>query len=333
MVPGPPKSPFGQLLEDRLSSLPGEADALFIESREQAHREFADRLNQAVRRLRMAPDADELRRTLLDAAAQFSTGAALFRIVHDSAHDTALPERIRGVPEAAAEAFATLQIQLPAAAALASAIESRDPVTAVTTPGEVSAELIQVLNHPPTGRVFVYPVVVRERVPALIYAWGEAGGSVQGSAIELLTQVAAAVWSAIPEPLPPPDLVSILPAASSVAKPTAGLVADHQPGPVESWDSLPAGEQQIHLRAQRFARVHVAEMRLFEADAVQSGRAQRSLYEALRKPIDAARETFRTTFFDSCASMVDYLDLELTRTLANDDPDLLGKTYPGPLVQ
>ena len=81
------------------------------------------------------------------------------------------------------------------------------------------------------------------------------------------------------------------------------------------------------------ARVQVAEMRLFEADAVQSGRAQRSLYEALRHPIDAAREIFRHTFFAPCASMVDYLDLELTRTLANDDADLLGKTYPGPLVQ
>ena len=86
-------------------------------------------------------------------------------------------------------------------------------------------------------------------------------------------------------------------------------------------------------RAQRFARVQVAEMRLFEADAVQTGRARRNLYDALRPSIDAARESFRNQFFTSCASMVDYLDRELERTLANDDPNLLGKTYPGPLVQ
>ena len=30
--------------------------------------------------------------------------------------------------------------------------------------------------------------------------------------------------------------------------------------------------------------------------------------------------------------MVDYLHLELMRTLANDDADLLGKEYPGPMV-
>jgi hypothetical protein len=305
MAPGPLKSPVRQLLEDRLSSLPMEADTLFIESRDRARRDFADLLNQAVRRIRMAPDAEELGATLLDAAAQFSTGAALFRV----AGDIAILERIRGVPDA--EAFTMLEIPLASAAALASAIESRDPVTALTAPGEVSAELIRLLDHPATGRVFLYPVVVRSRVPALIYAWG----SVQGSAIELLGQVAAAVWSAIPEPTPPPDLVSIAPA----------------PAPASRWDGLPADEQRIHLRAQRFARVQVAEMRLFEAEAVQNGRAQRSLYEALRKSIDAAREIFRKTFFASCASMVDYLDLELTRTLANDNPDLLGKTYPGPL--
>jgi hypothetical protein len=30
--------------------------------------------------------------------------------------------------------------------------------------------------------------------------------------------------------------------------------------------------------------------------------------------------------------MVDYLHLELIRTLANDDAELLGKDYPGPMV-
>ena len=74
-------------------------------------------------------------------------------------------------------------------------------------------------------------------------------------------------------------------------------------------------------------------MRLFKADDVQAGRTRRDIYEALRKSIDTARETFRNEFFASCTNMVDYLHLELTRTLANDDPDLLGKSYPGPLVR
>jgi len=56
------------------------------------------------------------------------------------------------------------------------------------------------------------------------------------------------------------------------------------------------------------------------------------LYETLRGPIDAAREQFRKDFFAQCSSMVDYLDLELVRTLANDDAELLGTNYPGPMV-
>jgi hypothetical protein len=91
-------------------------------------------------------------------------------------------------------------------------------------------------------------------------------------------------------------------------------------------------EQRVHLRAQRFARVQAAEMRLYHAAEVQAGRDRRNLYEALGESIDAARETFRKTYFDACPSMVDYLHLELVRTLAHDDPELLGENYPGVMV-
>jgi hypothetical protein len=95
---------------------------------------------------------------------------------------------------------------------------------------------------------------------------------------------------------------------------------------------MPAAEQQLHLRAQRFARVQAAEMRLYHAELVQTGRTHRNIYERLRQPIDSARESFRAQFFANCPTMVDYLHLELTRSLANDDTDLLGSSYPGPLV-
>ncbi|HMD71246.1 MAG TPA: GAF domain-containing protein [Bryobacteraceae bacterium] len=271
-----------------------EVNSLFTEACEHARGECADELNQAVRRIRQAADADEIGATLLDAAARFATGVVWFRI----SGETATGERIRGVPEEAAEAFHAMEIPLASAAALAGAVESRDPVIAVTTPPEISEDLAKLLGHPADGRVSIFPIVVRDRVPALLYAWG----SVQGPAVELLTQVAAAAWSAL------------------------------RNRPVSGWDGLPLEEQRIHLRAQRFARVQVAQMRLFQADAVQAGRGGRNLYDALRKSIDAARETYRPSFFAPCSSMVDYLHLELVQTLANDDPDLLGENYPGPLV-
>jgi hypothetical protein len=308
MASGPSTSPLRQILEDRLAQLSLEVDSLFAEARERARRDFADQLNQAVRRIRQAAGPEELGATLLDAAGAFAGGAAWFRI----AGEVAKGERIRGVPEDAAEAFHALETPLASAAALAGAVESRDAVIAATTPREVSEEMAKLLEHPPEGRVSIFPVVVRDRVPALLYTWG----NVQGSAVELLTQVAAAAWSAMPEP-PAPGLVTIEPAP---------------PQPASAWDRLPAEEQRIHFRAQRFARVQAAEMRLFQADAVQAGRAGRNLYDTLRKSIDGAREAFHQSFFVPCPSMVDYLHLELVQTLANDDPDLLGNNYPGPMV-
>ena len=306
MAPSAPISAFRQLLEDQLTDLSAEVERLFDAARQCARAESADQLNQAVRRIRQAATAEELAATLLDAAGSFSDGTALFRIEGE----TAIGQGIRGTAEPAVEAFGALAIPLSSAAALAGAVSGRDPVTAVTTPAEVSAELVNLIGHPPDGRASIFPVVTADRVAALVYAWG----SVQESAIELLTQVAAAVWP-IPAPRAEEPLVIIEPAQ-----------------PVSPWDRLSAEEQQMHLRAQRFARVQVAEMRLSEPAAVQSGRTHRDLYGSLRERIDSAREAFRGSFFASCPSMVDYLHLELVRNLAHDDPELLGKDYPGPLV-
>ena len=160
-------------------------------------------------------------------------------------------------------------------------------------------------------------------VPALLYTWGVASGA----ALELIAQVSGAVWTALKPPPPPPPVERIV----ELVQIEAPVVQATRPAK-SSWDDLPVEEQRIHLRAQRFARVQVAEMRLQEADAVQSGRTRRNLYSALQKPIDTTRNAFDTTFFKACPSMVDYLHLELLHTLAQDDAELLGKDYPGPLA-
>jgi hypothetical protein len=99
-----------------------------------------------------------------------------------------------------------------------------------------------------------------------------------------------------------------------------------------AWADLPASEQEAHLRAQRFARVQVAEIRLYQSPAVKQGRATQSLYRLLQDHIERAREAYREQFLKDCPSMVDYFHVELVRTLANDDASLLGTEYPGPLA-
>jgi hypothetical protein len=309
MAPSPPTH-LRTTLEQRLAQLSLEMEGLFGEARERARREMADQLNQAARRIRQAAGAGEIGATLLDATAAFAGGCALFRLEGGVAKGG----NIRGVPEAAAENFAKVEVPLASASALAGAVESRDPVVAAATPAEVSQEMVDLAGHAAGERVSIFPLVVRDRVAALLYAWGH----VQGSALELLAQAAALAWSAVPVAAP-----AVLVAIS--APPRAEE-------PASAWDRLSAEEQQIHLRAQRFARVQTAEMRLLEPEAVRSGRAGKDLYRALETRIEDAREKFRRTFFAGCPSMVDYLHLELIRTLANDDAELLGKDYPGPMV-
>jgi hypothetical protein len=294
-----------QILQQRFTELSAEIETLFDAARERTRREFAEQMNQSVRRLRIAPDAAELAATLADAAARFADGVLLFHIEDGTARNP------------------RIEFPLSAAPAFASAVASADPLVALASAAEVSAPLAALLGHDAETRAHLFPVTVHDSVPALLYAWG----GVQSAALELLTQAAAAIWAGLPVPVPEPvpsPFVTITPAAAPAHAKSAHARS-------AAWDDLPGAEQEVHLRAQRFARVHVAELRLLHGNDVQSGRARRNLYEVLRQPIEAARQTFRDRFF-TCPSMVDYLDLELTRTLANDDPALLGHAYPGPLV-
>jgi hypothetical protein len=285
-------------LREFLDRFSGDVKTIFAEMREESRCELASELNLAVRRLRQSGTLDELIATLADTAGGFAEGAAVFRISDGVAKSEKLD----------------LAIPLGSAAALAGAVESRDQVTAVTTSGEVSEALVERLGHLPDGRAHIHPLVVKESVPALLYVWG----AVQGAAVELVAQVAAALWVDLLPPPPVVELVSIAP-LPAVNKPAA------------SWELLDVEEQRVHLRAQRFARVEVAAIRLQEGLAVQAGRLRHDIYATLRGRIDGARELFRKDFFANCPSMVDYLHLELLHTLAHDDAELLGDDYPGPM--
>jgi hypothetical protein len=294
-------NPSPSALSAILEKFAAEAEHVFEQARVQARREFAAELNLAVRRIRQAATREELGETVADTATPFAAGAAWFRIEAEGARSESLE----------------LTIPLAGAAAFREALETREPVVALAEASEVSAELVERFAHAAESRAFVYPIVDAEAVPALLYAWADSPGQAQNSALELLAQVAAAAWRTL---LPPP----------SAAPPLVNIAAAEKPA--NPWEALSAQDQQTHLRAQRYARVQVAEMRLRHAAAIHTGRVRRSLYQSLRDPIDAARAAFRKEFFAKCPTMVDYLHLELTRTLANDDADLLGKDYPGPMV-
>ncbi len=90
--------------------------------------------------------------------------------------------------------------------------------------------------------------------------------------------------------------------------------------------------------ALRFARVKIAEIQLYHASAVKTGRASRDLYGSLKPQIDDARAEFRELFLghssktNQASEATDYLHAEMLHALAHDDATLLGPSYPGPLA-
>jgi hypothetical protein len=290
-----------------------ETEARVSTSVQAAERALAEHLNQSVRRLRQAAAFTEIAAILCDASAPFAGACAVFHINENRVGG----ERLRGAAGEAAERFRAIRFAAAEAAAFAGAIDSREPVVALCSAAEVSPAVVEAFGHAPGDKAYLFPLTVDQTTVGMLYAIG----SVDSAALELLAQATAAVMEARQRPAAPAhDFVRIEPAAAAPAS------------PAPDWDDLSAADRQLHLRAQRFARVKVAEMRLYRPDAVKAGRAQQDLYSALQDAIDEGREAFRQMFVTANKTMVDYFHLELVRTLANDNPAWLGGKYPGRLV-
>lgn len=275
-----------------------------------AHRELIQKLNQTARRLRHFENESQWAHTLVDSTRGFCGRAALFLVRDRKLHFEAA-HNIDGSP-------APEDVALDAAPAFATAVETRDTLVALRTRGELSEPLIQFFRE--SGeKCCLFPVAARHGVTAVLYA----DSDVDVDALELLASTAAAVMDARPVPPPPPaeTLVSTLVSIAPAQKPE-----------ILSWFTLSREDRELHLRAQRFSRVQVAGIRLYQSEKVKNGRTSRDLYTSLKEEIDSAREAFRGEFLNASDSMVDYLHLELVRTLANDDVELLGQDYPGPMV-
>jgi len=293
-------------------------EASLAELRSTLRRELADRLNQSLRRLRNSGSEPEVLVTLLDLSAMFCRRAAL--VVVDGP-----VLRCEGSRDFAAEGsgqLAGIEMAPTSAPALLSAIEAKDTTVAEGTPAELSPEISSFFGAAPGAKVGLFPIVSGEKTVAVLCA-GSGGEAAESGGLELLTVMAGVILDArAAAELRRLALVTIAEAAPAPAS-----------GPLEpDWSGLSRTDQEAHLKARRFARVQVAEMRLFKVQAVKEGRLRQDLYSSLKQEIDAAREAFRGAFAGASAPMVDYLHLELVRTLANDDARLLGPAYPGPLV-
>lgn len=91
-------------------------------------------------------------------------------------------------------------------------------------------------------------------------------------------------------------------------------------------------EKRLHIDAQRFARLLVSEIKLYNEQKVADGREHNDLYERLREYIDRSREMYDKRVKPEVAQKFDYFHHELVTTLAVGDVAKLGSAYPGATV-
>jgi hypothetical protein len=279
--------------------------------RRMARRWAIETLHQISRRLRAAETREEWMATLRDAAAADCGACGIF-LVEDG---VLKGEGVRSTPVTAAPAFQ-------------SAVETQDTIVTMRSSKELSEAVTGTFPAAPHLKAYLFPILREGHAVAVLYAQ-QGEDPVNMSALELLTALAGPCFprheSTRPEQ-PDGNLVSITPLKKEGAKfaPAVELTGT-------DWAMLTRDEQDLHIRAQRFARVRVAEIRLYQADGVKAGRESRNLYDALQSQIEMGREDFQKQFLEVSPTMVDYFHQELVRTLANHDAEMLGSEYPGPL--
>jgi hypothetical protein len=86
-------------------------------------------------------------------------------------------------------------------------------------------------------------------------------------------------------------------------------------------------DADVHRKAQRFARLLVDEIKLYNQAKVAEGRKNKDLYDRLKEDIDKSRSTFKKRYGNTVAANVDYLQAELVRSLAEDDISVMGANF------
>lgn len=278
-------------------------------------------LNQVLRRFRQYEGEADWVRLVIESASAFARQVALFSLENDVLN-------LRGqvnleVPE-------VLTFPPGWAGAFEAVCQSKDTITALRTAGEVT----EALSASDSGeRAHLFPIANGSRLAAVLFA--SDGADTDVNALELISGMASSVL----ERQSNATLHSqILLGVQSAPMEQRALAAVGTDAPVAkpaarlpTWTELDEKQRHLHIRAQRFARVTVAEMQLAKPEACRAGREQGDYYLFLNKEIDKAREIYRTQFM-TIPSMVDYLHLELVHTAAEGDEEKLGADYPGQLV-
>jgi hypothetical protein len=240
-------------------------------------------------------------------------------------------------------------------------LSTREPATGDTT--QMDARFLSTFGAPVNGECHMLPLFLKEKVAAILYAdAGTANASCERAALDLLARFTsiwleaqggrkgahdeapahetapveahsapaaglaahAPEWSQGPAAAAAPALVPApvsAPAPAPVASPQ--VAAQAAPAPA----AISAADADTHKRAQRFARLLIDEIKLYNKGKVEEGLKQKDLYDRLHDDIDKSRASYAKRYGSTAAVSGDYFVKELIRGLAQGDATTLGPNF------
>jgi hypothetical protein len=319
----------------------------------------ASNLLKGVSAIHAGTTQKEILRALLDNTVRYCGRAALFVIKAGAATGW----QGRGFGKGDEDPVKDFALDISTGAA-ERAMQSRSAFSG--TSGEMDPRFVSEFGAPADDQVLVLPLVLKEKVAALVCADAgtEAGKKIDAPSLELLV-AATSAWLEVvslrkqaskegiseatsekPAETPHVQTVSAYsdpfaahapkhvapasveePAAVAEAEPVS-VAAVTAPAPAaDSPSQMSPEEADVHRKAQRFARLLVDEIKLYNQAKVAEGRKHKDVYDRLKDDIEKSRATYRKRYGNTAAASGDYFDNELVRSLAEDDSSIMGANF------
>ena len=298
-------------------------------------------LQKAVSAIQAGTTQKEILRALLDNMFLYSGRAALFVLKGGSATGW------QGTAFSNNDAIKDFSLDIGSGLA-ASVMQLRTAETG--TSSDIDRNFVSTFGAPEQDRVVLLPLLLKDKVSALVYAdAGRAGGTLDPAALEVLVratsawlEVAALRKQAHRDGGAEPEVAH---SASPVSDPFAAHTPLHSVKAQQGTESAPAAvmsaaaawggptstpaaeDGEIHRKAQRFARLLMDEIKLYNQAKVSEGRKHKDLYDRLKEDIEKSRSTYHKRYGNTAAGAADYFNQELIRSLAEDDVSLLGSNF------
>jgi len=312
-------------------------------------------LIQSIASIHAGTTQKEILRALLDTASAYAARVALFVVKAGAASGW----QGRGLGEDDTVKDFPLDINSGPAA---HAYQNR--TVAPANIAEMDRRFVKQFGGPENEQILVMPLVLKDKVAALLYADGGATGQLDAASLEVLV-MATSSWLEVvslrkqvqkdvgegtaameraPAPAPMQTVSSFSdpfaghapkhvakaapePAAEVVEVAATAAAASAAAPATDPFAGMSPEDADTHRKAQRFARLLVDEIKLYNQAKVAEGRRNKDLYDRLKEDIEKSRSTFQKRYGSTAAASGDYFQKEVLRSLAEDDLSVMGANF------